>query len=669
MSQDNKAVAKTKLSLSEEKNLGFLESIAKTNTEKIPREILEGLSEDTGESDSYSHTVFGKSTIKQSHLVNMRGRYFQDMSTMRADDREKTVPTPEENEVVIFRSFFKAGLRFPLSKFVVEVLKIYQVYLHQITPEAIIRMGIFVWVMRSQGLEPNAKSFCSMHKLLYETKTWGKEQYHNNFGCYSFVARSGSSCPVPTFRKRWPGDWMKEWFYVKNDLKAREDIKDIIMRPIWQRFGLQKPKVEIDEAAEECQKAFSIVCSFIGTRDLVQEHIAFRVWPLVEHWELSKETISKSDEGGLVRLKYTFRYEGKFVEPDDDWLKCIEATSDELLGPYSKAEDNTLSAAFEGRKKKRLNRVFDAIGFMYPDYRYPLRGQKRKGAAPVKDVASAVSSEPAPKRKKVKVLTHRPRFIEPATVPEFVGETSSATKAKEPALAQKTEELTATPKVEKIEEPRAEGTITSEILSPSAGVEVQKTQKGLAVTPKRKRMVNVLDVLETIKSSSFTPRKIAEAPKTQIETTASEAEATQRQAKTEAGPSEPAKEKSLETRDKETEATEQILAEKTTTATPEAFSEALNYILRHASGKKLTVKEKREAQFYAQKLKYPKGALIFNGSGEEDFLYCLPDSKEISVCREMSKIFGFPTQEDGLSVLSKDELADNLAYNSLKVRK
>jgi hypothetical protein len=173
-------------------------------------------------------------------------------------------------------------------------------------------MGVFVWAVRSQGLEPNAKSFCSMHELLYETKPWGKEQYHNNFGCYSFVARSGSSCPMPTFRKRCPGDWMKEWFYVKNDLKAREDIKDIIMRPIWQRFGLQKPKVEIDEAAEECQKAFSIVCSFIGTRDLVQEHIAFRVWLLVEQWEMPKETISKSNEGGLVRLKFTFRYEGKF---------------------------------------------------------------------------------------------------------------------------------------------------------------------------------------------------------------------------------------------------------------------------------------------------------------------------------------------------------------------
>jgi hypothetical protein len=466
MSEDKKAIAESKLSLSEEKNLCFIESISKTNTEKITREILEGLSEDTGDSDSYdvesggedskdqpwrpSHAVFGKSTIKQSHLVNMRGRYFRDMSIVRADNGEKTCPTPEENEVVIFRSFFKAGLWFPLSSFVVEVLKMYEIFLHQITPEAIVRMGVFVWAVRSQGLEPNAKSFCSIHELVYETKPWSKEQYHNNFGCYSFGAHSGSSCPVPTFRKRWLGDWMKEWFYVKNDLKAREDIKDIIMCPIWQRFGLRKPKVEIDEAAEECRKAFGIVCSFIGTRDLVQEHVAYRIWPLVASWEIPKETISNPLEGGLVRLKYTFRFVDQFVETNDDWLESVEATSDELLGVYSKTEDNALSAAFRVRKKKRLNRVFDAIRFVYPDYRYPLRGQKRKGAVSVKEVASVASSEPTPKRKKVKVLTHRPRYIEPAIVPNFGGETSSATEAREPTHLHNIEEPAAVPKMEKL---------------------------------------------------------------------------------------------------------------------------------------------------------------------------------------------------------------------------
>jgi hypothetical protein len=78
----------------------------------------------------------------------MRGRYFRDMSIVRVGG-DSTTPAPKENEVVLYRSFLKVGLRFPLSKFVVEVLKIFQIFLHQITPEAIIRMGIFVWVVRS----------------------------------------------------------------------------------------------------------------------------------------------------------------------------------------------------------------------------------------------------------------------------------------------------------------------------------------------------------------------------------------------------------------------------------------------------------------------------------------------------------------------------------------
>jgi hypothetical protein len=107
--------------------------------------------------------------------------------------------------------------------------------------------------------------------------------------------------------------------------------------------------VDIDDNVEACQKAFSTVCAFIGTRYLIQEHIAFRVWPLVENWEMPKDTVAESSEGGLVRLKYTFRFREKFDEPDDDWLKCIEATIDELLGTYSWAEDDALFASFGGR--------------------------------------------------------------------------------------------------------------------------------------------------------------------------------------------------------------------------------------------------------------------------------------------------------------------------------
>jgi hypothetical protein len=334
---------------------------------------------------------------------------------------------------------------------------------------------------------------------------------------------------------------------------------------------------------------------------------------------MSKETVTKTGEGELVRLKYTFRYEGKFVEPDDDWLKCIEATSDELLGPYSRAEDNALSAAFENQKKKRLNRVFDAIGFMYPDYRYPSWGQKKKGRTSEKDDASVARIEPMPKRKKVKVLTHRPCYIEPATVPEYGGETSSAAEVKETTPMQKTEEPTATPKtplaklgepkVDNVKETEVERTKILEVISPSAEVTVSKAQKDLTVTPKRKRMVHVLDVLEEIKTSSSTPGKTAEASKTRIETKQTEAKAAKSHAKTEAGPSEPVKEKSLEARGEEVEkeAEKQILPKRTVSSTPEAPSEVPDYIVRHASRKRLSEEVKREAQYYAQKLKYPKG--------------------------------------------------------------
>jgi hypothetical protein len=96
----------------------------------------------------------------------------------------------------------------------------------------------------------------------------------------------------------------------------------------------------------------------------------------------------------LVRLKYTFRFGDQFIEPYDDWLKCIEATSDELLRPYSKAEDNALSAAFGSRKKKRLNRVFDAIGFMYPDYRYRHGGRKEKVQLPGRVMLQLLQASP-----------------------------------------------------------------------------------------------------------------------------------------------------------------------------------------------------------------------------------------------------------------------------------
>jgi hypothetical protein len=360
------------------------------------------------------------------------------------------------------------------------------------------------------------------------------------------------------------------------------------------------------------------------------------VWPLVESWDMLRETTAESSEGGLVRLKYTFRFREKFDEPNDDWLKCIEATSDELLGTYSKAEDDALSTAFGGLGKKRLNRVFDAIGFVYPDYHYPLQRQrkKRKAAASATTVVS--------KGKKIKVLTHRPRYIEPVVVPKLGEGVSSTAEARQvDPVVQSAEEPILAPKVPTVgpdeakadtaREPELKETMMMpKILSPPVETELPKMTKAPATTPKRRRMASVLDaVMETTKALTPVPiKKVAEVAKVQAEA--------------EAGPIVPIKTKVVTPGDKAEQQTSdtgmaagQDMMERAKSPALEAPAEDVDYIIRHASGKKLSNEEILEARHYAQKLKYPKGAIVFNGTNEDDFLYCLVDNKEISVCREI----------------------------------
>jgi hypothetical protein len=58
MTEENKMTMETKLTkerkVADPFIAGFIESMSKTNIEKITKEILEGLSEDTDDSDSYN---------------------------------------------------------------------------------------------------------------------------------------------------------------------------------------------------------------------------------------------------------------------------------------------------------------------------------------------------------------------------------------------------------------------------------------------------------------------------------------------------------------------------------------------------------------------------------------------------------------------------------------
>jgi hypothetical protein len=124
---------------------------------------------------------------------------------------------------------------------------------------------------------------------------------------------------------------------------------------------------------------FRVVAEQIGTRDLVQEYLANGVFPTLSEWNMSKLKGEKKNE--LIRLPYHFKFKKQFKEPCQEWLEMIEAMCNEILGNYTKKEDQVMTAAISTRPKRRLNRVMDALNFEYPDYerlRKGAKGSKRK---------------------------------------------------------------------------------------------------------------------------------------------------------------------------------------------------------------------------------------------------------------------------------------------------
>jgi hypothetical protein len=378
-------------------------------------------------------------------------------------------------------------------------------------------------------------------------------------------------------------------------------------------------------------------------------------------------------EGELVRLPYHFKFKKHFKEPCQEWLDTIEVMCNEILGNYTKKEDQLMTAAFGSRPKRRLNRVMDALHFEYPDYERlnkGTEGQKRKRVVSVVGRQAARMVKEDEENLKKRKLSPEPTAVAPK-------------KRRAVALKQKAtdieEEAPTSPSATDVAEILKVMTESLPIkLSPLAPHLTKLFQKKKepsiakkAAGPKKQRIITMTEAIEG------TPR-LASASKAPDVESATAIEAAPAEAAT--AEAEPAEDANLESTLSNIDkilldmATEEAAAaaEETMATVPEKekeiaedASEEENFNFQNLIGQELSKAEKEELREYSISCGYQPEALLFGGVDDER-LGCLRDQTGAKVIGTLSKSVGFPKLETDISRYRRQHIVGSLFYSNFK---
>jgi hypothetical protein len=275
--------------------------------------------------------------------------------------------------------------------------------------------------------------------------------------------------------------------------------------------------MQLGSACQLAEVEFGVVAEQISTRDFMQEYLANWTYLTSSGWGMPKMKGTKK-KYELVRLPYRFKFEKLFKEPCQEWLEMIETMCNEILGNYTKKEDQLMIAAFGTQPKRRLNRVMDALKFEYPDYE-----QLNKGAegAKRKRIVSVLNRQAARMVKEdEKVLKKRKSSPEP----KVAASRKRKAEIPKPKVTEVEEETPSTPPTAEVAEILKVMTesLPIKLLSP-LGPELikllQKKDEPSATKKvdgqKKQRIVAVMEAIERTPSSAsaskVTPIASAEA--------------------------------------------------------------------------------------------------------------------------------------------------------------
>ena len=116
-------------------------------------------------------TFFGPTKMTLTMLEDTEKRGVLSPSLRRVPPMTDVYAKPHDDEVIVFKDFFPAGLRFPLDPAVIDIFARYSVFLHHTTPNSFACISLFMWLSKTCRIAPNPENFDWGMRVHYQLKT------------------------------------------------------------------------------------------------------------------------------------------------------------------------------------------------------------------------------------------------------------------------------------------------------------------------------------------------------------------------------------------------------------------------------------------------------------------------------------------------------------------
>jgi hypothetical protein len=222
------------------------------------------------------------------------------------------------------------------------------------------------------------------------------------YGCLNFHVKCGGQQAKLTvvMKNKWSGGWTQVWFYCKvpllwsPSLGRGKGIYAIHSYMMGLDFTMEPPFECPDDDGSDM--AFVKVTHTIGGRDVVEEFMAYELFPLLVSFSLDEITEGETSVSKLAVPMPTFPIVKLPEETNDSFVGRVELAAANVIGRYPRREHDVciMTVPNEGQ----VNRVFEQDSVPYRPRLEP-RSEANKEAAQM--WKSDTGAAPMGKRAKV----------------------------------------------------------------------------------------------------------------------------------------------------------------------------------------------------------------------------------------------------------------------------